>query len=164
MGETVADERMIRMARRLYVAYGSNLNLEQMKHRCRTAKVYGKGRLQDYRLLFKGSLGNAYLTIEPKKGKEVPVVIWEIEREDELSLDRYEGYPSFYFKEDLEVELETGETVKAMVYIMTDIRTYLSLPSKSYFEAVVEGYESFGFDTKILEEAIEISKGSGFNE
>ena len=26
---------------RLYIAYGSNLNLEQMKHRCPTAEVVG---------------------------------------------------------------------------------------------------------------------------
>ncbi|MRV08497.1 gamma-glutamylcyclotransferase family protein, partial [Staphylococcus aureus] len=115
------------------------------------------------RLLFKGGIGNAYLSVEPKKGKEVPVVLWEIEKQDELSLDRYEGYPSFYFKEDLEVELETGEVVIAMVYIMTSLRTSWSLPSKFYFEAVKEGYESFGFDTKFLDEALEISKGSDFN-
>ena len=29
--------------KRLYVAYGSNLNLEQMSYRCPTAKVLWKG-------------------------------------------------------------------------------------------------------------------------
>lgn len=151
------------MNKRLYVAYGSNLNLRQMKLRCPTAKVYGKGILKDYRLLFKGSLGNAYLTVESKIGEEVPVVIWEIEPEDELSLDRYEGYPGFYYKKDLEVVLETGDVVTAMVYIMTGSRTHLNLPSKYYLEVVKEGYESFGFDTKIIDEALKMSKGSGFN-
>ncbi|WP_339787992.1 gamma-glutamylcyclotransferase family protein [Tissierella sp.] len=151
------------MDNRLYVAYGSNLNVEQMKYRCPTAKVYGKGMLQGYRLLFKGSLGNAYLTIEQKIGEEVPVIIWGIGPKDELSLDRYEGYPSFYYKENLEVELETGEAVEAMVYIMTSLRTRLSLPSKAYYEAVKEGYESFGFDIKFIEEALKLSKGSGFH-
>ena len=39
---------------RLYIAYGSNLNLEQMAFRCPTAKVVGKSELKDYELLFRG--------------------------------------------------------------------------------------------------------------
>ena len=145
--------------KKLYIAYGSNLNLKQMEFRCRTAKVYGKGVLKGYRILFKGSKNNAYLTIEAKIGQEVPVVIWEIKADDEKELDRYEGYPSFYYKENIPVELETGEMVEAMVYIMTNKikdRIELNLPSKSYLEAVKEGYESFGFDLKYLDEALEV--------
>lgn len=147
--------------KRLYIAYGSNLNVEQMTCRCPTAKVYGKAILKGYRLLFKGRPDNAYLTIEPKVGGEVPVVIWDIKLSDEISLDRYEGYPSFYYKEDIPVELETGEVVEAMVYIMTNKirdRINLNLPSEYYLNAVSEGYEEFGFDLKYLEEAIELSK------
>ena len=55
--------------KRLYVAYGSNLNLEQMSYRCPTAKVYGKGNALWLQAAFKGTPGNAYLTIEPCNGK-----------------------------------------------------------------------------------------------
>ncbi|MEG3071784.1 MAG: gamma-glutamylcyclotransferase family protein [Candidatus Syntrophopropionicum ammoniitolerans] len=54
----------------LNLAYGSNLNLGQMAYRCPTAKVYGKGMLLDYQLLFKGREDNAYATIEPKRGSK----------------------------------------------------------------------------------------------
>ena len=147
--------------KRLYIAYGSNLNVEQMIYRCPTAKVYGKGILKGYQLLFKGTPNNAYLTIEAKVGGEVPVVVWDIRPSDEISLDRYEGYPSFYYKEDIPVELETGEVVEAMVYIMTNKikdRINLNLPSAYYLNAVKEGYEEFGFDLKYLDEAIKLSK------
>ena len=30
------------MSKKLYIAYGSNLNLKQMKYRCPTAKFVGK--------------------------------------------------------------------------------------------------------------------------
>ena len=40
--------------RKKYIAYGSNLNLEQMAFRCPTAKVVGKSELKDYELLFRG--------------------------------------------------------------------------------------------------------------
>ena len=38
----------------LYVAYGSNMNVEQMQHRCPTAKVVTSMFLEGYRLRFMG--------------------------------------------------------------------------------------------------------------
>lgn len=74
------------MEKRYYIAYGSNLNLRQMKMRCPTAKVMGTAVIKDYELLFKGSLTGAYLTIEPKKGSEVPVAVWTVTETDEKAL------------------------------------------------------------------------------
>ena len=34
-----------------------------------------------------------------EEGHKVPVVLWEIEPTDERNLDRYEGFPIFYYKE-----------------------------------------------------------------
>ena len=39
---------------RLYIAYGSNLNLRQMAHGCPTAEVVGKSLLRGWRLMFRG--------------------------------------------------------------------------------------------------------------
>jgi hypothetical protein len=145
-------------------AFGSNLNLRQMAMRCPTAKVYGTGVIHGYQLLFKGAPGNAYLTIEPKKGSRVPVVLWELEPKDEKALDRYEGYPSFYGKESIPVELDSGEIITAMVYIMTDKipeRIHLNLPSHHYLNIVHEGYKEFGFPNRYLGEALEISQKGG---
>ena len=58
---------------RYYIAYGSNLNIRQMRIRCPHARVIGTAVIHDYELLFKGSRTGAYLTIEPKEGSEVPV-------------------------------------------------------------------------------------------
>ena len=80
--------------KRYYIAYGSNLSQEQMARRCPTAKIVGTTTLKDWRLLFNGPA-----SIERKEGYEVPVLIWEIMPTDEKSLDRYEGYPSYYRKE-----------------------------------------------------------------
>ena len=146
------------MDRRLYIAYGSNLNIRQMEQRCLTAKYYGKGMLKGYELLFKGHPNNAFLTVAPKKGSSVPVVVWEIEEEDEKSLDRYEGYPVLYYKEYIPVELEGGKVIEAMAYIMTDLRGGLNRPSRYYLEAVAEGYDSFGFNREYLDKALELSR------
>ena len=151
----------MKVEKRLNIAYGSNLNLKQMGHRCPSAKVYGKGMLSGYRLLFKGAEDSAYLTIEKKQGSKVPVIIWGLQPSDERDLDFYEGFPRFYEKQEAQVTLETGETVLAMVYIMTDKvleRIHLNLPSLGYLETVQEGYEKAGFDMQYLEEALKISE------
>ena len=83
------------MQKRYYIAYGSNLNIRQMRMRCPHARVVGTAVIKDYELLFKGSLTGAYLTIEPKKGGAVPVAAWEVTESDEAALDRYEGFPIF---------------------------------------------------------------------
>ena len=41
---------------RYYIAYGSNLNMEQMGIRCPSATAVGTGFLKGFRLMYKGSL------------------------------------------------------------------------------------------------------------
>ena len=68
--------KSIYMSKRLYVAYGSNLNKAQMAMRCKTSKFYGTGVIQDYELQFKGAQYGAYASIAPKPGEFVPVPVW----------------------------------------------------------------------------------------
>jgi len=139
----------------LYIAYGSNLNLPQMAFRCPTAKVVGASELKNYELLFRGGQRNSVATVEPLPGSNVPVLLWKVKDRDLQALDRYEGYPSFYRKELFPVELK-GKTVSAMVYIMNDGHP-LGSPSDYYLNTILEGYQSAGFDSEILEQAVEKS-------
>jgi gamma-glutamylcyclotransferase (GGCT)/AIG2-like uncharacterized protein YtfP len=140
------------MSKKLYLAYGSNLNLEQMAHRCPTAKVVGKAEINNMQLLFRGPYESAVATIEPRKGSAVPVLIWEITPEDEEALDRYEGFPLLYRKETVNVK-QGGKAIKAMVYIMNEGRP-LGKPGCYYYSIIYEGYISAGFDTEILKKAV----------
>ena len=130
---------------KIYIAYGSNLNLRQMAMRCPTAKVVGIAMLEGFVLTFRG-----VATIEQAKG-QVPVAVWDIEEQDEAALDRYEGYPHLYRKEDVEIECR-GEKIKAMVYIMNTGRP--NLPHKSYFQTIMEGYMDVGLNTEYLYDAL----------
>lgn len=147
--------------KKYYLAYGSNLNVRQMALRCPTAKPVGTAVIRDYELLFKGSKTGAYLTIEPKIGTEVPVAVWSVELADEERLDVYEGFPAFYYKTefDLPVNYFSGPKVirKAFVYIMHEERP-LGLPSGLYVRTCLEGYSDFGFDERILLEALNNSR------
>ncbi len=137
---------------KLYVAYGSNLNLEQMRHRCPTAKLYGTGEIKDYELQFKGMPHGAYATIAPKEGASVPVAVWTIGPMDERRLDSYEGYPSHYFKQNVPVELG-DKSVEAMVYIM-NLRMSFGLPSPGYYRVVSDGYRDCNLDVRALNDAL----------
>ena len=94
---------------KLYVAYGSNLNIAQMALRCPTAHIYGTGLLNNWELIYRGSMTGSYATIRRRKGSAVPVVVWSIMENDEKSLDIYEGYPRFYFKQNVMVDLPSGK-------------------------------------------------------
>lgn len=149
------------MKKRYYIAYGSNLNVNQMKKRCPSAQIAGTSVIKDYELIFKGSKTGSYLTIEPKIGESVPVAVWETTPEDEAALDRYEGFPTFYDKAEIllpvkELQTEKVKNRKGYVYIMHKNRPY-GVPSSYYINTCIEGYSYFGFDLKVLKKAIENS-------
>lgn len=140
---------------KLYIAYGSNLNMEQMAIRCPTAEFIGAGVIENYELQFKGSFYGACATIAPKEGSSVPVGVWKIQKQDEMRLDRYEGYPNIYFKQKIPVAMGR-ETITGMVYIM-DPRMDFGNPSQHYYDTVYQGYIDCGLDTDVLNDAVEAS-------
>ena len=153
---------------KFYLAYGSNLNVQQMRFRCPDAKVMGTAEIPDYQLLFKGSKTGSYLTIEKKKGGMVPVAVWAVSKRDELALDRYEGFPDFYYKTEMKLPVKCWEssktkTLTAFVYIMHEERK-LGIPSHAYVRTCVQGYRYFGFDLKHLRLAFDISERGVRNE
>ena len=154
-------EQITEKKERLYVAYGSNLNVEQMRYRCPDARVAGTAQLDGWRLMFKGSRRGYYLTIERQEGCMVPVGVWYVSEQDEASLDVYEGFPDFYYKKELDIWLREAESskvrqVQAFVYIMHESFA-LGRPADSYVERCREGYRTFGFDDALLDEAYEYS-------
>ena len=146
---------MMKQANKIYLAYGSNLNLPQMAQRCPYAIVIGRTTLEGYELLFRGDNNSAVATVEPKKGGSVPVLLWEITPRDEESLDRYEGFPKLYRKETVTVRFN-GKPVGAMIYIMND-GWPLGLPGIAYTNTIVEGYKAAGFDLAALRAAVQVT-------
>lgn len=140
-----------------YLAYGSNLNMRQMRQRCPDAVPISSAVILDYKLLFRRGVA----TIEPMKGASVPVGIWKISNEDEKALDRYEGYPFLYTKKDFPLRLK-GRVIKAMAYIMMPGYP-ITPPRGGYLETIVRGYYDFKFDTGTLFEAAEESE-RGYEE
>ena len=136
-----------------YIAYGSNLNMDQMAMRCPDAVKVGTAILEGYKLTFRSNWRYGVANVEPAKGRKVPVGIWAISARDEKNLDRYEGFPTLYDKQEIVVRVN-GVPVSAMVYVMTPGHE-IAPPSLSYLQTIRRGYKDFGFDHRPLLRAAE---------
>ena len=132
----------------LYFAYGSNLNLFQMKRRCKDSVFLKKYELKGYKLNFRSKYRAA--DIEKSKNSIVPGALFEISKSDEKKLDVYEDYPILYKKLYFTYYNKT-----VMTYIMVN-KTEFRYPTERYLNVVKQGYKdcklNFDYLTKALKE------------
>jgi gamma-glutamylcyclotransferase (GGCT)/AIG2-like uncharacterized protein YtfP len=131
----------------LYFAYGSNLNLFQMKRRCKDSVFLKKYELKGYRLNFRSKYRAA--DIEKSKNSLVPGALFEISKSDEKKLDVYEDYPILYKKLYFTYYNKT-----VMTYIMVN-KTEFRYPTERYLNVVKRGYKDCKLDTKHLKVALQ---------
>ncbi|MEA4896877.1 MAG: gamma-glutamylcyclotransferase family protein [Christensenellaceae bacterium] len=127
-----------------YIAYGSNMVKDQMAYRCPDAKLIGTGYIERARLEF-----YLHATVERSriKGARVPVAVWEISDADEQRLDRYEGFPNYYIKEEWPVTMADGSEIKGMIYLMNQLR--ISPPTRDYYQGILCAYQELGLGSEI---------------
>ena len=130
----------------LYFSYGSNLNLSQMKRRCKDSVFLKKINLENFRLTFRSRYRAA--DIEPKKNSLVPGGLFEISKSDEKKLDLYEDYPILYKKYYFVLD---GK--KVMTYTMVK-KTPFRFPTERYLNVVKRGYLDCKLDKKFLIRAL----------
>ena len=130
----------------LYFAYGSNLNLFQMKRRCKDSVFLKKYELKGYRLNFRSKYRAA--DIEKSKNSLVPGALFEISKSDEKKLDVYEDYPILYKKLYFTYYNKT-----VMTYTMVN-KTEFRYPTERYLNVVKRGYKDCKLDTKYLKVAL----------
>ena len=117
----------------LYFAYGMNTNRRGMAQRCPGALSLGHARLIDYSFRFA-----THADVVKCKGSYVDGVLWTIDDFHLNALDRLEGYPYYYNRRSLRVAHD-NRIVMAETYYMQP-GNLDALPSQSYFDMVVEGY------------------------
>lgn len=144
--------------KKYYLAYGSNLNLSQMKSRCPGAELIGYAELENHRLIFRGSGSGSFLSVESEHGKSVKCGVFSITSANERSLDRYEGYPQFYQKKTVTVTMHSfksdkTESIPAMIYYLPR-RAPAGMPTSFYISTCKKGYRDCGFDESALLEAM----------
>ena len=129
----------------LYFSYGSNLNHQQMKNRCKDSKYIKKFFLKGYNLIF-CSYNRRYgvANLAKKSDSIVPGGIWKISTSDEKQLDNYEGFPFNYTKYFFKLN---GE--KVMFYIMKSQHSFKP-PLSQYVDIINQGYKDCNLDREYL--------------
>lgn len=101
----------------IYFGYGSNLWLHQMSIRCPTSKYLGVARLNNFKWII-NDRGYANVVQLPSTTSPSPStdfshvvfgLVYSLEPADEERLDRNEGVPHAYTKEDLECDFWEAE-------------------------------------------------------
>ena len=131
----------------LYWAYGSNLSYASMRRRGPRAKPHRKLFVTDAALVFRG-----VADVTKRRGSTVAGGLWEITKECERSLDRYEGAGTFYLKRYLPVKVD-GK-VRDVLFYQMKASSGIMPPTAAYAETIAEGYRDFGLDLRRLDAAI----------
>ena len=92
------------------------------------------------------------------------ILVYKISEFDEALLNRYEGYPKFYYKRYFQLAVKTlrGGRLKGnkqcMAYVLHEERQ-LGEPSMEYYKLLDDGYARWGFDVEILDKGLSDSIG-----
>lgn len=136
---------------KLYLAYGSNLNVQQMALRCPKARPIGRTQLKDHRLVFRG-----VADIEWSEGDHVECGLWWITKDCEKALDRYEGVGSGLYRRIEFKVTHAGKPETCLVYQMNS-KSY-NLPFRGYLETIADGYDDFNIPQDSLAIALDMTR------
>lgn len=131
-----------------YFAYGSNMDMEQMRRRCPDAKCIDTAVLHGWKFAL-DEVG--YATVVPEAGASVPGLLWTLTDADEAALDTYEGVRSRCY------EKVTLSVVPKRTYVPMQALVYVSLRGanegarvQGYLERIVHAAAHAGFGTSYL--------------
>ena len=136
----------------LYFAYGANLNLNGMAHRCPGFKPIAPAALPDYRFAFKG-----VADVEPAPGENVYGALYLLTTKHMKSLDRFEGFPNLYIKKQVPVRILDGlqpeHFTLATIYVMRNSNHYAE-PSGPYLDTILTGCRQWKLPDEYQEEIL----------
>lgn len=137
----------------LYLAYGSNMLTQRLRHRCPSARPVGTAMVPGHALEFtkpgQDQSGKATLTGTAAQGVHTPGVLFEIDKVDLPSLDKAEAAGVGYDRHDaFDVLLPgTGERLAATTYLAIDTSPHLK-PFDWYLALVLAGAHEHGLDAR----------------
>lgn len=99
----------------LVAVYGTlKKNHSNYHHYLKGSKYLGNGKTKDkYPLIIEGL---PYVLKEKGKGKNVNVDVFKVSNSTLDSLDKLEGHPNWYFREEVEIKMNKGKTLKCWLY------------------------------------------------
>ena len=133
-------------SRRLYFAYGSNMNPAQFHRRCPGSDIVGLATLRDHRWYI---TDRGVASVTPDPGNRVHGVLARLAEEDERQLDRHEGVSlGLYRREWVTVDVAHGGRVTALIYRSCD--PGVGRPRPGYLEGIVSGALHHGLPAEAI--------------
>ena len=120
-----------------YFAYGTNLNKKIFLKKFKNAKLFKKYTLKNYKVVFR----TKYIIpdLQRKINSKVQGLIYQIDKNVEKKLDKYEEYPRLYSKKYFKYKKK-----KIMFYYMKK-KTSPVKPRGYYFKVMKNGYRQNNF-------------------
>lgn len=138
-----------------YFAYGSNMDLDQMRERRVFYKNSRKAFLRDYKLGFtKTSVRyNAGVAdIIESKGDFVEGVLYEVNENGLASLDKFEGVKQNVYKRvKVMVQLDDDKELEAISYKVVQKDNPFIQPSKEYMRKIIKGAKIHKLSNKYIQ-------------
>ena len=145
-----------------YFAYGSNLDLLQMKRRCPLSKLISKGSLSSHRLTFNkysSGWGGGVADVIQDEGSEVWGLVFEISDSDLERLDRYEGchkdQTSLYERWKAVIDTPDGQVCDVWVYTVVEKQKFVQ-PTLEYLQIIKDAAVRWGFP-KVYQQTLELA-------
>ncbi len=124
-----------------YFAYGSNMSWEELRSWCPNAEFVTIARLPDHRLDFtrysrrrRGGVAD----VIPSKGDDVWGVVYDIPSDELPALDRKEGVPNAYQRQDVSVIVQSEERAETLTYTVVQ-KVPTERPSQAYIDLILKG-------------------------
>jgi gamma-glutamylcyclotransferase (GGCT)/AIG2-like uncharacterized protein YtfP len=139
----------------MYFAYGSNMSASVMGAACPAHGFLGRARLPEHRLAFTRRsvrTGTGVADIVADEERTVWGVIYELDTEGLLALDRKEGAGWAYARAEVRVFAEDGTPHDALAYVVISKASEPIAPSSAYMRGLIEGGRERGLPREYLDE------------
>lgn len=143
-----------------YFAYGSNMSWEELRFWCPNAKFVSIARLPNHRLDFtrySGRRQGGVADVVPSTGHDVWGVVYDIPSDELPALDRKEGVPNAYQRENVSVFIQSGERAAALTYTVVH-KVPTEPPSQEYFELILRGARDWGLPDEYVRKLEQIER------
>ena len=135
-----------------YFAFGSNMSAQRMHERLGWSPSRSGAILPDYEMIFnKHSNDGEKANIMYSPGNFVEGILYSVNEEDMMILDKYEGVAAKQYKRyDIEVRYNNKNSIAAVAY--KALKTgKVCAPTEDYLSYILEGKEflSPGYYTKL---------------
>lgn len=139
----------------LYFAYGSNLDIKQVRKRCRDCDVkkVSIGYLPEHRLAFTQFYepwGGGVADVAESPNSRVWGILYELTIDALKLLDSYEGYPTDYDRTQRRIIIPKGDSYLAWVYSVKKKDGDFVPPSRRYLGILKRTSKASGFPKDYL--------------